>query len=75
MLPAKQPRDSLAKLAADALGSSQILPVLSSFPSLFRLQKWTNLGAQAHAVGGSLAALASHALILSVLLAASGCFG
>ena len=43
MQPAKQPRESLAILAAMRWASSQILPVLSSFPSLFRLQKWTEL--------------------------------
>ena len=30
-------------IAAMRRTSSQILPVLSSFPSLFRLQKWTEL--------------------------------
>jgi hypothetical protein len=41
-LPAEQV-GHLAMLAAMRRSSSQILPVLSSFPSLFRLQRWTEL--------------------------------
>ena len=37
------PSGSLAILAVMRRASSQILPVLSSFPSLFRLQRWTEL--------------------------------
>ena len=35
--------NALAMLAAMRRASSQILPVLPSFPSLFRLQRWTEL--------------------------------
>jgi hypothetical protein len=45
---------SLAMLAAMRRTSSPILPVLSSFPSLFRLQKWTELN---HSSAGGAARL------------------
>jgi hypothetical protein len=52
-------------LAAMRWTSSKIPPVLSSFPSLFRLQRWTELN---HSSAGGSGGLAMHG-VMRVLIA------